>query len=248
MRDYKKLENFLCDFIEKYCKESGANGVILGLSGGLDSALVACLCKKALKDNVFALLMPTNSSNEANLKDALSLCKDLNLKHKLINIQSILDSFILSCDDVDRIRMGNLAARIRMCLLYDYSALLSYPVIGTSNKSELQLGYGTIYGDLAHAFNPIAQLYKSEIFSFASFVGVPDIFIKKAPSADLYDGQSDELDLGFSYEEIDEVLMAIENNKELSYFDKNLVDMVKARMKKNAFKLKMPRIADINEI
>ncbi len=248
MRDYKKLETFLCNFIKDYCKKSDAKGVVLGLSGGIDSALVAYLCKKALKNEVFALLMPTNSSKKENLQDALDLCLSLGLRHKIINIEEILSSFLSKCQDIDKIRKGNLAARIRMSLLYDYSALFSYLVIGTSNKSELKLGYGTIYGDLAHAFNPIANLYKSEIFSFASFLNLPEVFIKKAPSADLYEDQSDELDLGFSYEDIDKVLMAMDKNEDLSCFDERLLKMIKTRMQKNAFKLKMPEFANIDEV
>ena len=158
MRDYKKIELFLCDFIKNECEKAGAKGVVLGISGGIDSALVAVLAKKALNDNVFALLMPTNSSNQTNLEDALKLCKDLNIQYEILNISKSLDELYLLSKNLDKVRKGNLAARIRMALLYDYSALKSYLVIGTSNKSELKLGYGTIYGDLAHAFNPFQIL------------------------------------------------------------------------------------------
>lgn len=247
MRDYKKIELFLCDFIKNECEKAGAKGVVLGISGGIDSALVAVLAKKALNDNVFALLMPTNSSNQTNLEDALKLCKDLNIQHEILNISKSLDELYLLSKNLDKIRKGNLAARLRMALLYDYSALKSYLVIGTSNKSELKLGYGTIYGDLAHAFNPIGDLYKSEIFDFATYLNLPASFIEKEPSADLYENQSDEKEFGFSYKEIDELLMAMERGDELAEFSEDLKEMVQTRMSKNAFKQRLPKIAKLDE-
>lgn len=221
--------------------------MVLGLSGGIDSALVATLCKRALKENVFALLMPTQISNKANLEDALRLCADLNLEYKIIEIQSILDAFIKQSENTTLVSLGNFAARIRMSLLYDYSALKNSLVIGTSNKSELLLGYGTIYGDLACAFNPIGSLYKSEIYALAKYLNLHENFIKKAPSADLWENQSDEADLGFSYAKIDEGLKALETNDEklLRTLDPSLIAMLKNRMQKNAFKGKMPEILEI---
>ncbi|HEP3206712.1 TPA: NAD+ synthase, partial [Campylobacter jejuni] len=183
--DWQKITEKMCDFIQEKVKNSQSQGVVLGLSGGIDSALVATLCKRALKENVFALLMPTQISNKANLEDALRLCADLNLEYKIIEIQSILDAFIKQSENTTLVSLGNFAARIRMSLLYDYSALKNSLVIGTSNKSELLLGYGTIYGDLACAFNPIGSLYKSEIYALAKYLNLHENFIKKAPSADL---------------------------------------------------------------
>ena len=244
--DYTKLQKNLCNFIKNKSKNS--NGVVFGLSGGIDSALIATLCKISLNDKVLALLMPTKFSNKTNLDDALRLCEKLNLDYKIIYIDEILDSFIKTTQNITKLRIGNLSARIRMSLLYDYSALMGYLVVGTSNKSEIKLGYGTIYGDLACAFNPIGDIYKSDIFKFAKFLKIDDNFINKAPSADLWEGQSDESDLGFSYEKIDEVLKAIEDNKNLNIFDKNLVDMVINRLKNNAFKQKMPEIFYLKDI
>ena len=159
--------------------------------------------------------MPTQHSNEANLKDALKLCEDLNLRYKVINIETILQAFLKESEMTNQIRTGNYAARIRMSLLYDYSALKNYLVVGTSNKSELMLGYGTIYGDLACAFNPIGGLYKSEIYTLAKYLNLDTNFLQKAPSADLWENQSDEEDLGFSYALIDEGLRALEKNDTL---------------------------------
>ncbi|MCW1368870.1 NAD+ synthase [Campylobacter jejuni] len=245
--DWQKITEKMCDFIREKVKNSQSQGVVLGLSGGIDSALVATLCKIALKENVFALLMPTQISNKANLEDALRLCADLNLEYKIIEIQSILDAFIKQSENTTLVSLGNFAARIRMSLLYDYSALKNSLVIGTSNKSELLLGYGTIYGDLACAFNPIGSLYKSEIYALAKYLNLHENFIKKAPSADLWENQSDEGDLGFSYAKIDEGLKALETNDEklLRTLDPSLIAMLKNRMQKNAFKGKMPEILEI---
>ncbi|ECO3963773.1 NAD+ synthase [Campylobacter jejuni] len=245
--DWQKITEKMCDFIQEKVKNSQSQGVVLGLSGGIDSALVATLCKRALKENVFALLMPTQISNKANLEDALRLCADLNLEYKIIEIQNILDSFIKQSENATLISLGNFAARIRMSLLYDYSALKNSLVIGTSNKSELLLGYGTIYGDLACAFNPIGSLYKSEIYALAKYLNLHENFIEKAPSADLWENQSDETDLGFSYAKIDEGLKALETNDEklLKTLDSSLIAMLKNRMQKNAFKGKMPEILEI---
>lgn len=245
--DWQKITEKMCDFIQEKVKNSQSQGVVLGLSGGIDSALVATLCKIALKENVFALLMPTQISNKANLEDALRLCADLNLEYKIIEIQSILDAFIKQSENTTLVSLGNFAARIRMSLLYDYSALKNSLVIGTSNKSELLLGYGTIYGDLACAFNPIGSLYKSEIYALAKYLNLHENFIKKAPSADLWENQSDEGDLGFSYAKIDEGLKALETNDEklLRMLDPSLIAMLKNRMQKNAFKGKMPEILEI---
>ncbi|EAJ6588122.1 NAD(+) synthase, partial [Campylobacter coli] len=176
--DCEKISQTLCEFIQHKVKDSGLNGVVLGLSGGIDSALVATLCKKALGENVFVLLMPTKFSNQENLNDALKLCQELNLKYKIIEIQDILEAFLKQSENTDELSRGNFAARIRMSLLYDYSALKKALVVGTSNKSELLLGYGTIYGDLAYAFNPIGELYKSEIYELARYLNLNKKFIQ----------------------------------------------------------------------
>ena len=244
----EKLEKIL-NYIKQNVENARANGVIIGLSGGIDSALVATLCKKALNENVLALLMPTKHSNSANLDDALRLCDDLGLDFKIINIQEILNAFMEKSENLNKVRIGNYAARIRMSLLYDYSALKNYLVVGTSNKSEICLGYGTIYGDLACAFNPIASFYKSEIYELARYLNLHENFIKKAPSADLWQDQSDESELGFSYELIDTGLKALEKNDEKTILnlDKNLILMLKTRLEKYAFKRKMPNFLELNE-
>jgi len=172
----------------------------------------------------------------------------LNIKYKVLSIEGILNAFYETIDiNLSNLRKGNLAARVRMSLLYDYSSSINALVIGTSNKSELMLGYGTIFGDLACAINPIGELYKSEIFEFAKHLGVDKNFIDKAPSADLWDGQSDEGDIGYSYAVIDEILENLENNKEqvIKKFGLKAVSDIENRVVSNRFKRQMPLIVKI---
>jgi len=174
------------------------------------------------------------------------LCKKFNIKNETISIAPLLEAYKIN----DNLRKGNFSARMRMAILYDKASEVNGMVIGTSNKSELLLGYGTIFGDLASAFNPIGDLYKSEIFEFAKFLGVNEEIISKPPSADLWEGQSDEDDLGYSYSQIDEVLEKYVDErwtkKELlKSYDENLVNMLIKRIYQNQFKRKMPLIAKL---
>ncbi|WP_267523982.1 NAD(+) synthase [Campylobacter sp. MG1] len=213
------------------------NGAVLGLSGGLDSAIVLRILSECEK-KPHCLIMPTNSSNKQNLDDAILLAKKYSLMYKVINIQSILDEFIKTSESTNKILTGNFAARIRMTLLYDYSAKYNLLVAGTTNKSELMLGYGTIWGDLACGFNILADFYKSELFEFAKFLQLPQNIIDKKPSADFYEGQSDEEDLGFSYYEIDKFLKDYENNKVVDKRYESLLN----RIGRNEFKRKNIKI------
>ncbi|AQW85863.1 NAD synthetase, NH3-dependent [Campylobacter pinnipediorum subsp. caledonicus] len=251
-KDYKQVQNTLVKFLSKYLEKSTCKGFVVGISGGIDSAVVAKLCKISNPENVNAFLLPTYFSNDENLKDGIKLCSDLNIKYKIINIQNILNNFEETLSGkLDKYSMGNLSARIRMSILYHHSALLNSLVVGTSNKSELMLGYGTIYGDLACALNPIGELYKTEIFEFARFLEIDEKIINKAPSADLWHGQSDESDLGYSYKILDEVLFFIEKNGDNydllyeKFKNKELIDNVLSRINRNKFKRQMPKIAEI---
>lgn len=248
LKDFEKLQNNLVEFLKNYLKNSNSNGFIVGLSGGLDSVIVAKLC--SLADKTKAILLPTKSSNPLNLNHAKKFCNEIKLDYETLYLDEILSQFAnqtqLSFQNTqDRLRLGNITARARMILLYDFSAKYNYIVVGTSNKSERMIGYGTIYGDLAYACNPIGELYKSELFEFAKFLKIDDEIISKPPSADLWEDQSDEKDLGFSYFDIDRVLFALENGQNLSKFNENLVKMVQTRVAKNSFKLKMPSIAKV---
>ena len=241
MRDYGLVASKIYSFLQDYLTKSGASGFVLGVSGGLDSAVVAALCvKSGIKTD--ALIMPTKQSSKQNLTDGIEFCEQFKIAYKIIEIQPILDSFASQIgNELSRIRKGNLAARIRMSLLYDYSACKNLLVVGTSNKSERMLGYGTIYGDMACALNPI--------FEFAKFLGISENIISKAPSADLWEGQSDEADIGYSYAKLDEVLKFIDKLSEdelKQKFECELVETVLARVGANKFKLISPPIARLN--
>lgn len=264
-QNYDIIEEKILKFLEDYLVKSKAKGFVLGLSGGLDSAVVAVLCQKIAPLKVF--MLPVASSNSKNLDDAFSLIKKFNLDYELINIEKILSSFEGVLNPDSKLRIGNIIARIRMICLYDLSAKHNSLVVGTSNKSELILGYGTIYGDLASALNPLGNLTKSEIFEFARYLKIPSCIIDKAPSADLWAGQSDEKDLGYSYAQIDKLILRANylaktndvyelasllasgkiNEDLYKEFDKKLVDFINLRAKKNLFKLTKTNIAKIKE-
>ncbi|MBN2832534.1 MAG: NAD(+) synthase, partial [Campylobacterales bacterium] len=164
------------------------------------------------------------------------------------------DAYFYDKKEASKLRIGNFCARMRMAVLYDISARENALVLGTSNKSEILLGYGTIFGDLACAINPIGELFKTEIFEFAAHLGVPSSILSKAPSADLWENQKDEEEFGFSYTQIDKVLIAhIKENKTkealiASGYESSLVEMIFERMDKNQFKGKLPLIANLSAI
>lgn len=243
---WELIEDFLIRFIYEEITKTGLKKGICGLSGGIDSAVVAVLAKKALGKNFKAFMLPSQFSSSSSIEDAKELCKKFDIEYEIISIEPLLNAYKIE----DKVRLGNFSARMRMAILYDKSAELNALVIGTSNKSELMLGYGTLYGDLASALNPIGDLYKSEIFEFAKYLGVPESIIKKPPSADLWQGQSDEAELGYSYSEIDPVLEDFVDNRAtkkelLQKYDKDLVEFVLKKVYQNQFKRKLPIIAKL---
>lgn len=215
------LKEEMIDFLKSEVKEKGFERVIFGLSGGIDSAVVAFVCKEAFGSNAKALLMPSLRGSQENFEDAKILTELLKIPYEIIPLEPY-ERVFGSYEEIDQLRYGNFCARTRMMLLYDRSQRDRSLVVGTSNKSELMLGYGTIYGDLACAINPIGDLFKTEIFELARFLQVPEKIISKAPSADLYEGQSDEKEIGLSYDEIDSILRKIDY-KNLNCSNLNLV-------------------------
>lgn len=251
MSKYALIESFLIKFLKEEVQKAGFSKAVLGISGGIDSAVVATLAKKAFGENFLGLMLPSSTSHKASFEDAQALCEKFNIQTEKISIGSLVDTYFKD-KNASKLRIGNFSARMRMSVLYDISARENALVLGTSNKTEILLGYGTIFGDTACAINPIGELYKTEIFEFAAYLGVPESILTKAPSADLWEGQSDEDEFGFTYAQIDKVLYAhVEKNftpEELisAGFDASLVTMIMERIKNNSFKSKLPTIADLS--
>jgi len=250
MINCKKVKQSLIKFLKDEVSKVGFENVTLGLSGGLDSSIVALLCKEVFEDNLNCVLLPTQFSSKSSIDDAVKLCEKFNIKYEIVKLDPILNTYLKNMQN-DRLRIGNFSARLRMAILYDISARDKSLVIGTSNKSEILLGYGTIFGDMAYAINPLGNIYKSDLFEFAKFLGVPQNIIDKKPSADLWKGQSDESDLGYSYTKIDSLLkVMIDENKTkeelLSLgFEDGFIEEISKRIKINKFKRELPIIAKI---
>jgi NAD+ synthase len=200
----------IAEFIRGHLRQTGFERAILGLSGGIDSALVAYLVAEAIgPDRLLCLLLPYRTSAPESVTDAEEVIRLLGCQSRRIDITPIVDGYFaesLAGEKVDRGRLGNFAARARMAVLYDQSVPWRGLVAGTGNKTEALLGYTTIYGDNASAFNPIGDLYKSQVRQLAAEMGVSDQILRKPPTADLWPGQTDEGELGLSYAELDRLL------------------------------------------
>lgn len=250
----KLAEKILTGFIHTELTRAGFNKTVMGLSGGIDSALSLYLSAKALgPENVLAIRMPYKTSPPDTLEDAQTMINDLGVQSMTIEITEMVDPLIKFSNDMGKIRAGNIMARMRMIVLFDQSVAFNGLVMGTSNKTELLLGYSTIFGDSAAAIQPIGDLYKTQIRQLSRAVGVPEKIIQKAPSADLWQGQTDEGELGFTYEEVDQLLYLLvdqryrpENCVEEG-FDKKFVDRVVQMIRKNHFKRVMPPIAKLSQ-
>jgi len=251
MSKYSQITEYLEHFLDNEVRKTGLQKVVIGLSGGLDSAVVAVLAHRAFGDDLLCVKMPSQYSSQNSLDDADALCKDFGLKNETASIEPMLRAYEELNPNLDNLRKGNFSSRMRMATLFDISAREGALVLGTSNKSELMLGYGTLYGDLASAVNPIGDLYKSEVFELAEYLNVTPSIIKKPPSADLWDGQSDEADLGYTYAQLDEAMkLYVEErltHKEILQrgVDEKMLDMIIERIFRNHFKRKMPVIAKL---
>jgi NAD+ synthase len=197
----------LTSFIRDAVETSGTAGVVVGLSGGVDSSLSAALAARALgPERVHGLLLPYRTSNPASEEDARAVAEHLGLPHRKIDISPMVDAYFGIEPDADPGRRGNKMARERMTILFDQAKKANALVLGTSNKTEILLGYSTVFGDNASSLNPLGDLYKAQVWQLSRHVGLPQQVIEKAPSADLWPGQTDEGDLGVDYGTADEIL------------------------------------------
>lgn len=245
----KVLTAFIKDELHKFNYKRG----ILGLSGGLDSAVCAFLAVKALSPtHVVALILPYGQTFSRDVEDAQEIARILGIRSKTIDISPIVDVYFSKYPTQSRIQKGNKMARERMSILYDFSYREKALILGTSNKTELLLGYGTIHGDMACAINPLGDLYKTQIRQLAQHLGVPEKIQKKTPSAGLWTGQTDEKEIGLPYDEIDKVLFQLVDKRTppkdviASGFKKKTVEKIVNLIKNSEFKRKLPPIPKIS--
>ncbi|WP_231877921.1 NAD+ synthase [Ferroacidibacillus organovorans] len=243
----------LVDFLRDEVEKTGFHDVVFGLSGGIDSALVAYLAVEAFgAERVHPVIMPYRLSSAASLRDAQAITSDLGLKADLVEITPQIDAYFSRDPSASLLRRGNKMARERMSILFDHAAVYRALVLGTSNKTELLLGYGTQFGDLGSAVNALGDLYKSQVRALAEQLGVPAAILHKAPSADLWEEQTDEKELGFTYDEADVLLhhwvdrWLTRAEIEALGFAPELVEGVMRRVRLNHYKRVPPVIAKLS--
>lgn len=209
-KDAEVLREFIRDSVEK----AGAKGAVIGISGGVDSAVVAKLCADALGgDNVLCVFMPTATTPAADYRQTRDMCREWSVRYTTVDIQSAVDAFtgMLLTGKEAPLEKGNIMARCRMIVLYDKAKKEDYLVVGTTNRSELLMGYMTKFGDGAEDIMPMAGIYKTQVWQLASIIGVPQEIIDKVPTAGLWEGQTDESEMGITYHDLDLVLNAMEH-------------------------------------
>ena len=247
------VRDILTGFIRSEILRSGFSRAVINLSGGIDSAVSCVLASQALgSENVLALRLPYRTSSPDSMEHAQLLIDQLNIPSLTIPITEMVDSFVEQFPDMSDTRKGNIMARVRMIAAYDQSADFMGLVVGTGNKTEILLGYSTVYGDSACALNPIGDLYKTQVRQLAKYLNIPDVIIDKPPSADLWLGQTDEDELGFTYEEVDKLLFLLVDQRYQPTdcvkegFTEGFINSVISRIKKFQFKRSLPPIAKIS--
>ena len=254
MPDTERCLKVLTGFIKTEVEKTGFKRVILGLSGGIDSSLSAALAARALgPEMVTGIMMPYETSNPDSLADACTVADFLRIKSRIVEITPMVKPYLSANEDMAPVRKGNVMARMRMIVLYDLSAEEKALVLGTSNKTEYLLGYSTLWGDMACALNPIGDLYKYQVRELSRYLDLPKSVLEKKPSADLWVGQTDEEELGFSYDEADEILenlidrrMKPEEVIELG-FKEELVNRIMVKVRQTQYKRHLPLIAKLSD-
>jgi NAD+ synthase len=231
----------IVSWIKNQVKASNSKGIVLGLSGGIDSAVVAGLCSNALgRKNVLVLFLPCNS-NPQDLKDARLVARALRLKTKLVDLSPVYNSLLRIFPNASGLAKNNLKPRLRMLTLYFFANKLNYLVCGTGNKSELSVGYFTKYGDGGADILPIGGLLKRQVWSLAREFNIPKPIINKAPTAGLWQGQTDEGEMGITYQDLDDILSRLENKaRQAASFNK--VKRVKKMIEASAHKRRVAGI------
>lgn len=246
----------ICDFIKNKLEESKADGLVIGLSGGIDSSTVAYLCARTVEnDKILGLILPSETTPSEDIEDAKMVADNLGIKYKSLHVDNLIEPFPKLCPQCSNSALanGNLKARIRMMLLYYHSNSMNRLVMGTGNKTELLVGYFTKYGDGGVDVLPIGDLYKTHVKEIAAYVGVPENIIEKAPTAGLWTGQTDEEELGIKYELLDKILylMTDENlsssdTAERLKIEEDEVLRVKNMVESSKHKLSSPSVIEIN--
>jgi NAD+ synthase len=251
--DERETVRILEGFIKTEMERTGRGSLVAGLSGGIDSAVAVYLAVRAVgSGSVVGVLMPYRTSGPDSVTDAEKVVEALGIRAETVDISGMVDECVEALGDIGPQRMGNVMARARMVVLFDRSEEHQALVLGTSNKSELLLGYGTLHGDLASAINPLGDLYKTQVRQLAAWLDVPESIRSKPPSADLWPDQSDEQELGFSYDEVDRLLSLLVDSRVsretaiASGFDESLVDRVTRTIVRTQFKRRLPVIAKVS--
>ena len=252
--DLNTLEDTLVAFLKDEVEKTGFKKVVLGLSGGIDSALVAFLAAKAFgPENVLGVMMPYKTSSKESVEHAKLVVEASGIRSIKVEITPMVEPYFQMNPDMSSLRRGNMMARQRMNILFDNAAKENALVLGTSNKTEILLGYSTQFGDSASAVNPIGDLYKVHVWNLSRHIGVPHELIEKKPSADLWEGQTDEQELGFSYKMADEILYRLIDERMTAEeiveegFSKEIVEKIQRKIRFSQYKRKLPVIAKISK-
>lgn len=253
--DVQKSVELVYNFIKAKLDESKMDGLVIGLSGGIDSSVVAYLCVNVVEsDNILGLILPSKTTSNEDIEDAMLVAENLGIKYKILHIDELIEPFPKMCPKCSNSALanGNLKARIRMMLLYYHSNSMNRLVAGTGNRTELLVGYFTKYGDGGVDILPIGDLYKTDVRQIADYLGVPKKIIEKAPTAGLWTGQTDEEELGMKYELLDKILyLLVDENLSTKEIAEKLeipheeVLRIKSKVETSKHKLSSPSIAQI---